>query len=403
MIRKLLSKVEGDRYIWLIMICLAIFSILSVYSASGTLAFRNHSGQTEIYLFRHSVLILMGLGLMVLASKANYRIYSRLAQILLWVSIPLLLITLIFGSDINDARRWITVPVIHISFQTSDLAKVALIMYVARFLSRRQEDVKDFYRGYLPIILIITLVTLLIAIADLSSAAVLFATSLLLLFIGRVRLRYIAATVVVASFAFAFMVLLAYQFPHVGRLGTWKSRIESFVSSDQEPAYHVQQSKIAIAEGGILGKGPGNSIQKNFLPNSFSDYIFSVIIEEYGLLGAGFLIFLYLAFLYRSVKIVIRSPGTFGALLAAGLAFSLVIQALVNMAVAVDLLPSTGLPLPLVSMGGTSLWFTGLAVGIILSVSRQSDKERAAEAEEALTDLAEEKESSNYQTRGVWQ
>ncbi len=403
MIRKLLSKVEGDRYIWLIMICLAIFSILSVYSASGTLAFRNHSGQTEIYLFRHSVLILMGLGLMVLASRANYRIYSRLAQILLWVSVPLLLITLIFGSDINDARRWITVPVIHISFQTSDLAKVALIMYVARFLSRRQEDVKDFYRGYLPIILIITLLTLLIAIADLSSAAVLFATSLLLLFIGRVRLRYIAATVAVAAFAFAFMLLLAYQFPHVGRLGTWKSRIESFVSSEQQPAYHVQQSKIAIAEGGIFGKGPGNSIQKNFLPNSFSDYIFSVIIEEYGLLGAGFLIFLYLAFLYRSVKIVIRSPGTFGALLAAGLAFSLVIQALVNMAVAVDLLPSTGLPLPLVSMGGTSLWFTGLAVGIILSVSRQSDKERAAEAEEALQDIPEEKESGHYQTRGVWQ
>ncbi len=374
MIRNFLNWLGGDKYIWLIVLGLAVYSILSVYSASGTLAFRNHSGQTEIYLIRHTVLIMLGLGLMVLASRANYRIYSRLAQIFLWISIPLLLITLVFGSDINDARRWITVPLINISFQTSDLAKVALIMYVARYLTRRQEDVKDFQRGYLPIISVIMLVTGLIAVADLSSAAVLFATSMLLLFIGRVRLGYLAATMGLAIFLFAFVVLLAYQFPHVGRLGTWKSRVESFVRSDAEPAYHVQQSKIAIAEGGILGKGPGNSIQKNFLPNSFSDYIFSVIIEEYGLLGAGFLIFLYLAFLYRSIKIVIQSPGTFGALLAAGLAFSLVIQALVNMAVAVDLLPSTGLPLPLVSMGGTSLWFTGLAVGIILSVSRQSEQ-----------------------------
>jgi cell division protein FtsW len=375
MLKGLLNKVYGDKMIWLIVILLSVFSALSVYSSTGTLAYKYQSGNTEYYLLKHMSLFLFGFLLMYLAHLANYRIYSRIAQLLLIVSIPLLLFTLFFGSDINEAKRWITLPVINLSFQTSDLAKLALIMYTARFLSKNQEVIKDFRSGYLPIILVITVVCMIIAPADLSSAAVLFATCLLLMFIGRVRTRYIFATIGAGIVGLSFIILLAYAFPDVGRFGTWKNRIESFMGAD-EVSYQVQQSKIAISEGKILGKGPGNSTQRNFLPHPYSDFIYSIILEEYGLAGGALILFLYLGFLYRVIIIVIKSPGTFGALLAAGLAFSLVIQALVNMAVAVNLMPVTGLTLPLISMGGTSLWFTSIAIGIILSVSRNIESDQ---------------------------
>lgn len=377
---KLLNRLHGDRYIWLIVGLLSIFSILAVYSSTGTLAFKYKSGNTEFYLFKHFGLMVFGFVLMYMAHMANYKIYSRIAQLLLVISIPLLVFTLFFGADINDAKRWITLPGVNISFQTSDLAKLALIMYTARYLSRNQEYVNDFRTGFLPIILIISFVCLLIAPADLSSAVVLFMTCMLLLFIGRIHVKYLLATAFAGITLLTFVLLLAFTFPDVGRLGTWKNRIENF-TVESEPSYQVVQSKIAIAGGGLVGKGPGNSSQRNYLPHPYSDFIFSIIVEEYGLLGAALVIVLYLAFLYRTVKIVIRSPGAFGALLAAGLAFSLVIQALVNMGVAVNLLPVTGLTLPLISMGGTSLWFTSLAIGIILSVSHYIEGNPSTEAE----------------------
>ncbi len=369
MLYKLLDKLKGDRMIWLIVFALSVFSILAVYSSTGTLAFKVRSGNTEYYLLRHFSLLVFGIFLMYLAHLANYKVYSRIAQLLVFLSIPLLLFTLFFGSDINEAKRWITLPVINLSFQTSDLAKLALIMYVARYMSKNQEHVKDFKQGFLPIILMIGIICALIAPADLSSAMVLFATCLLLMFIGRMSLLYLGATAIGGLFVVAFVILLAYTFPDVGRFGTWTTRIENF-RGEGEPSYQVIQSKIAIAEGGIFGKGPGSSTQRNYLPHPYSDFIFSIIVEEYGLVGGAIIVFLYLSLLYRTVRIVIKSPGAFGALLAAGLAFSLVIQALINMGVAVNLLPVTGLTLPLVSMGGTSLWFTSIAIGIILSVSR---------------------------------
>lgn len=376
----ILDRLKGDKIIWLIVLCLSVFSILAVYSSTGTLAYRYQAGNTEYYLVKHLALLVLGFLLMYLAHLANYRIYSRLAQVLLVVSVPLLLYTLIFGSDINDARRWLTLPGINLTFQTSDLAKLALIMYTARFLAKKQDAIKDFKTGFLPIILTIGGVCALIAPADLSSAVVLFLTCLLIMFIGRVNMKYIFATVGAGAAALAILVLLAYQFPDVGRLGTWQNRIESFLGGEQEQ-YQVEQAKIAIAEGGLFGKGPGNSTQRNFLPHPYSDFIFAIIFEEYGLAGAMAMIFLFLAFLYRSVKIVIKSPGTFGALLAVGLALSLVIQAFINMGVAVNLLPVTGLTLPLISMGGTSLWFTSLSIGIILSVSRSNEAKAAEEGE----------------------
>lgn len=385
MLNQILDKVKGDKMIWLIVLFLSVFSILAVYSSINTLAFKYHDGNTEYYLIKHFSLMVFGFVLMYLSHLANYRVYSRIAQLLLIISIPLLLFTLFFGSDINDARRWITVPGINLSFQTSDLAKLALIMFVARYLSKNQKVIKDFRTGFLPIILIVTVVCGIIAPADLSSAAILFLTCMLLMFIGRVAIKYLFATVGAGVVAIAFIVLLAYSFPEVGRLGTWKSRVEAFFDGD-EVSYQVQQSKIAIADGGLFGKGPGNSTQRNFLPHPYSDFIYSIILEEYGLVGGTLILLLYLVFLYRVIRIVIKSPGTFGALLAAGLALSLVIQALVNMAVAVNLLPVTGLTLPLISMGGTSLWFTSIAIGIILSVSRfielDEQKQKNLEGEE---------------------
>ena len=390
----LLGNLKGDKMIWLIVLMLSIFSVLAVYSSTGTLAYKYQSGNTEYYLIKHFSLLLFGFAIMYFAHLANYKIYSRLSQLMLIISVPLLFYTLFFGSDINDAKRWITLPGINLSFQTSDLAKLALIMFTARFLSKHQEDVKSFKKGFLPIILTIGGICALIAPADLSSAAILFMTCLLLLFIGRVSMKFIFATIGAGVGVVAIIVALTFIMPDVGRLGTWKNRIESFAGEGTE-AYQVQQSKIAIAEGGIIGKGPGNSTQRNFLPHPYSDFIFAIIVEEYGLIGAGIIILLYLAFLYRAVKIVLRSPGTFGALLAFGLALALVIQAFVNMGVAVNLLPVTGLTLPLISMGGTSIWFTSLAIGIILSVSRynelQSQKTEEKENEEAEAEIVEDK------------
>lgn len=370
-VQKLLNKLHGDRMIWLIVVALSVFSILAVYSSTGTLAYKYKSGNTEYYLLKHFSLMAFGFVIMYLAHKANYRIYSRLAQLMILLSIPLLLVTLVFGSDINEAKRWITLPGINLSFQTSDLAKLSLIMFTARYLSKNMDEMSHFKSGYLPIILVITIVCLLIAPADLSTAAVLFATCLLIMFIGRVPIKFLGLTVGGGLAIMVVVILLAFSFPDIGRFGTWKNRIEAhFV--DGEDSYQAQQSKIAIAEGGFFGKGPGNSNQRNYLPHPYSDFIFAIIFEEYGIAGAAFIVFLYLAFLFRSVKIVVKSPGTFGALLAAGLALSLVIQAFINMGVAVNILPVTGLTLPLISMGGTSLWFTSLAIGIILSVSRSS-------------------------------
>jgi len=374
MLKGIISKIQGDKWIWLIVILLSLVSLLAVYSSTGTLAYRYHAGNTEYYLLKHFSLLALGLLIMYIAHLADYRIYSRLAQLLLLLSIPLLLVTLFVGSDINEAKRWITLPGINLSFQTSDLAKLALIMFTARYLTRHQDEVKNFKQGFLPIISIIALVCLLIAPADFSSAAVLFFTCLLILFIGRIRWTFLLGTVMAGAAVITLVILLAYSFPEIGRFKTWTTRIEEFSNKTDIP-YQVQQSKIAIAEGGLFGKGPGNSTQRNFLPHPYSDFIFSIILEEYGLIGGILLIVLYLLFLLRCIRIVLKSPGTFGAFMAIGLSISLVIQAFINMGVAVNLLPVTGLTLPLVSMGGTSIWFTSLSIGIILSVSRKAEQE----------------------------
>jgi cell division protein FtsW len=366
--------IKGDRYVWFIVLMLSVFGILAVYSSTGTLAYVKKGGNTEFYLTKHVGILLLSLFILWLAHLVDFRYYSRISQLLLFVALPLLLYTLIFGTEINYAKRWLTIPVIGLRFQTSDLAKMALIMFIARFLSKRQDKVKDARKTFWPILGWISLTCMLIAPADLSTAAVLFSTSILLLFLGRVPLVHILKLLGIGAVLFPALIFMLWNYPEtMGSRGvTWKSRIETFISPDDEGgSYQTQMARIAITEGGLSGKGPGKSTQRNFLPSPYADFIFAVIIEEYGLLIGGFgLIFLYLFLLYRVLLIVRRTPKAFGALLAVGLGISLVIQAFINMGVAVGVFPVTGLPLPLVSMGGTSLFFTSFAFGIILSVSR---------------------------------
>ena len=368
MIGSIIKNIKGDKYIWAIILLLSAISLLAVYSSTRTLAYKYHAGNTEYYLFKHFFILALGLIMVYLAHRIDYRYYSRIAQLLLFISIPLLLYTLFLGNELNDAKRWITLPVINLSFQTSDLAKLALIMYTARTLSKKQGLVDSFEKAFLPVILPILIVCGLIAPEDLSSAAILFLTCLLIMFIGRVNFKYIGATIGGGLTVLSMIILIATLSPDNGRVETWQNRIADYIDQDN-PSYQTQQANIAIAKGGVIRLAPGKSTQCNFLPHPYSDFIYAVIIEEYGLLGGALIIFLYLFLLWRVIKIVIQSPRAFGALLAIGLGMSLVIQAMVNMGVAVGLLPVTGLTLPFVSMGGTSIWFNGLALGIILSVS----------------------------------
>lgn len=314
-----------------------------------------------------------GLGLMFLAHKVKFSYYSKIAQLALYLSIPLLLVTLLIGTNLNSANRWLTIPVINQTFQTSDLAKLALIMYIARFLALKQDVIKDFKRGFLPLLVPIFLVCGLILPADLSTAAMLFVNCLILMFIGRASLKHIAVLVLVGIFALGGVYAIGKALPGtLGRLDTWVNRIETFASPEMAGSnanYQTDQSKIAIAKGGLIRVAPGHSVQRNFLPHPYSDFIYSIVLEEYGLFGGVFILLLYLILLFRSIKIASICPRAFGTLLAVGIGFSLVFQAMINMAVAVNLVPVTGQPLPMVSMGGTSIWFTCLAVGIILSVS----------------------------------
>ncbi len=378
----ILSKTKGDIWIWMVVAFLSLVSLLAVYSSTGTLAYKFQSGNTEYYLFKHLSLMIVGLALMWFAHLIDYRYYSRISQILLFISIPLLLYTLLFGNEINQASRWITIPFTGQTFQSSDLAKLALIMYLARELSRRQENIKDFKKSFVPILLSVCAVIGLIAPANFSTALMLFGTSCLIMLIGRISFRQIFLSGVAVG-----LILLVVIF-FGPRRETYRSRINTFMSTEQvdpDKSFQSDQSKIAIATGGIFGKGPGNSSQRNYLPHPYSDFIFSIIIEEYGLVGGALVILAYLFFLFRSIKIITKAPKAFGALLACGLSFSLVIQAFANMAVAVNLMPVTGVPLPLVSMGGTSILFTSIAFGIILSISRNIEE---MEKEEKVNEAA---------------
>lgn len=365
-------NLKGDPVIWGIIFVFSLISIAVVYSATGSLAYKKMQGDTEHYLIKHSMLVLLSLGCMWFAHRINYKYYSRLSRLALWVSVPLLVIAYKLGANINDANRWIIIPVINQSFQPSDFAKLALIANLASMLAKRQADIHNFKESFIPIVLWSGGICGLIALSNLSTALILFSTCLLLMFIGRVPIKYLVMLVIVGAFCGTIALMVGQ------RLGTAISRLDNFFNSTEVP-FQAEQSYIALATGGMFGKGPGNSDQRNFLPHSYSDFIYAIIVEEYGFIGGFIIVFLYLALLYRAMLTVAKSDRAFGGLLSAGIGFSLVIQAMINMGVAVGLGPITGQPLPLLSMGGTSLLFTGLSLGIILSVSR-GDKDEELES-----------------------
>jgi cell division protein FtsW len=386
------SQLKGDRVVWLIVALLIMFSLLVVYSTSGSVVYKMNAGSsTEYYLVRQLVFIAIGATLMYLAYRLHYMFYAKIAPILMIIAVPLLVYTFLFGVEINDAARWIKIPILDMSFQTSDFAKLALILYVARSLAMRQEYIKEFRNAFLPIIVPIVVVTGLIIPNDLSTGALLFATCFLMMFIGRISLKYVFLLIISGALVFGLIYYIGLQFPEHVRVETWVSRVDEFLNSDGE--YQVQQSKTAIASGSWFGVGPGNSVQRNILPYAYADFIYAIICEEYGMLGGFAIVGLFLWLLFRSVRLVTRSPKTFGAILAIGLTLNIVVQAFANIAVSVQLVPATGLTLPLISMGGTSFLFTCISLGIILSVSRFVEK--SYEENKKVENLSVEDESNH--------
>lgn len=384
---------QGDKVIWVVVAILTFISLLTVYSASESVANRSYNGNNAFVLLRHAVMLLLGLACMFGASRINYKMYSKLLLLLFWIAIPLLIYTLFFGKNLNHAQR--VIGIAGVTFQTSDLAKIALIGFLARVLTLRRDELDDFKELGIRVMLPILVIVGLIFPENFSTAAMLFATCIVMMFLSKVKMKYIFGFIGIIMLAGGIFMLVSFAFAKDNRSATWVNRIERFFSSSEEEAddtanFQVMQSKIAIAGGGLIGKSPGKSTQRNVLPHPYSDFIYAIVLEEYGLIGGIFVLALYLILLYRATRIMLRAPQSFGGLLAMGLAFSLVMQAMVNMGVAVGLFPVTGQPLPFISMGGTSLLFTGLSIGIIISVTREINKvnndERDAEIEVAEAD-----------------
>lgn len=385
---KLFNKLfKGDRVIWMVVAMLALISLLAVYSATGSYANSRYDGDNVYVLMRHAATMLVGLVALYLVHLVDYTYYSKIFVLLFYLSLPLLLYTLKFGVDLNEAQR--VVHIFGISFQSSDFAKVALMGYLARELAKRKDQIKDFKQAFVPLMLPVLLVVGLIFPENFSTAAMLFLSAMVLLFVGRINMKYLLSFMGIAVFVMSIYIIVKLNdTDDSGRVDVWANRIESFIgfgdnASDENASKYENaedsqeiQSLIAIAGGGLFGKTPGKSTQRNFLPHPYSDFIFAIIVEEYGLLGGAFVVLLYLILLFRAMVIINTIPMTFGGFLSFGLAFMLVLQAMINMGVAVGVVPVTGQPLPFISMGGSSMLFTGCAIGIIISVSKELDSNK---------------------------
>jgi cell division protein FtsW len=348
---------------------MTLVSLLGVYSSTGGLSHREQGGNTEYYLVKQGFIVLFGFLVMYMLHRLHYLRFHRIAPFLFFIAVPLLIFTLLYGIEKNAARRWLEIPFLGFTFQTSDFARLALILFLARTISSKQAVIKDFKSAFVPLIFPVLLICFLIAPADLSTALLLFSTCIAMMFVGRVSVKYLLMLVVLAIVSFSLLILLGHFFPEMVRVATWISRIREF-TGDSLGGFQVQQSKIAIANGGFFGMGPGNSIQRNFLPSSYADFIYAVLVEEYGLIGGLVVISLYLGFFFRITRLVTKSSKAFGAMVVTGLGFSFVFQAFINIAVATHLVPVTGVTLPMISLGGTSIVMNCISLGIILSVSK---------------------------------
>ena len=390
------DNIKGDRIIWAIAALLAIFSFLPVYSAASNLAYIGSGSNTFSYFIKHFVHLFLGFSIIYGVHKIPYRYFRGLSMVMIPVVLILLIITMLQGATIGgaNASRWIRVPIVGFAFQPSTLAALVLMVYVARYLSKVKDEIISFRESVLPLWLPVFIVLALILPANFSTAALIFLMVILLTYVGGYPLKYLSIIIGSGVVVLALFVLTAKAFPDLmpNRVDTWSSRISSFIDSKvTQEDYQIEKAKIAIATGGLQGLGPGKSIQKNFLPQSSSDFIFAIIIEEYGLIGGIFLLILYLWLLFRIVIVAQKSDSVFGKLLAIGVGIPIIFQALVNMGVAVQLFPVTGQTLPLISSGGTSIWVTCLAMGIVLSVSvkRDEDKNKEMDDQHPLEILSE--------------
>lgn len=395
--KKILENVKGDKIIWSVVVILSLFSLLLIYSATDRLAMKHDSTP---FKFMVSQAFYLGLGLLVIYifHRMKYTTFMKWSVYLYLACIPLLIYTLFFGTELNSGSRWIAIPIVGLTIQTSDLAKLAIFTFLARQLSLKQKIVNDFWKGFFfPILMPVLIVCGLIAPANLSTALLLGATCCILFFIGRVPIRYILL-LALAGVLLMLLIFTVSKLTGKGRGATWQKRIEVFFDNskaDADDTYQTDQAKIAIANGQFFGKGPGNSYAKNYMPHPYSDFVFAVVIEEYGLLGAMFVLACYLLFLWRSINIFRRCPYAFGAFLSLGLSFTLVFQAMINMAVAVNLVPVTGQTLPFISKGGSSIVFTAVAVGVILSVSRYVDEMEGKQQLVKQVQKEEEEQNNN--------
>ncbi|MFK7758121.1 MAG: FtsW/RodA/SpoVE family cell cycle protein [Flavobacteriales bacterium] len=396
------QKLKGDKVIWMVTIFLALYSLLAVYSATGALAEKYDTSSVK-YLFKHLIMLGSGIAVIYWVHQMKFKYFSRISQILIWVAAGLLLVTLVFGLNINGASRWIKIPIINQNFQTSDFAKIILIMYVARMLTLKRTKLHSFKEGVLPILIPVGVICLLIFPANFSTAFLLGIVCIILMYIGGVHIKHISAILGTAILGLVLMFTVYKINPDLvpERMGTWMARINSFVigqeAENASSSYQVEEAKAAIFRGGIFPSPPGTAHARNSMPHAYSDMIYAFIIEEYGSLFGGLgILMLYLIFFYRSIRIAMKCPRHFGGLLALGLSMLLVFQAFINMAVSVNIIPVTGQPLPLVSMGGTSILFTCFAIGVILSVSRSvydEDYELESSAEEKLANPVKKKKT----------
>jgi cell division protein FtsW len=379
---RLFDFFKGDKYLWIVVILLSIFGIIAIFSSTEILSYKKETS-LFFYFFKHFVIVILSLAIAYFVQLIPYQYYAGIWKLLLPLSVVALIYAMFFGGKINEAGRWIEIPVINLTFQASDLAKVALVLFLSRFMSKNQEHIKEFKRGFLPMLAVVGVICFLIFLENVSTSIMLFMMAVVMMFVGRVNnfhlFGLLAAMALCVFLAVTIMLKVPDEYLKIGRLRTAKTRIEHF-GGDKEMLYQVKHANIAIANGGILPNGPGNSRQKYFLPNAFSDYVYAIIIEEWGLFGGVIILVLYLVFLYRIILIVLNSPRTFGALVALGLGLSIVIQAFFHIMVNVGILPSTGVTLPFVSMGGSSIFFFGFALGIIISVSKSVENDDLGKA-----------------------
>jgi cell division protein FtsW len=379
--KELVNNLKGDRVIWSFVALLALFSFMPVFSASSNLAYLNHgTGNTISYLLKHLAHIFIGFVIIYWVHKVPYHYYRGISKIALPIVWILLGYTMVKGTVIAgaNASRWIQVPFIGITFQTSTLAAIVLLLFVARYLSKKREEEITFQTSLIELWVPVFITLMFILPSNFSTAALIFSMILMLTFVGKYPLKYLGFIIGAGIAALALFVLLAKAFPdsHLfSRVNTWESRIENFSTNKPgEDDYQIEKAKIAIASGGVYGLGPGKSIQKNFLPQSSSDFIYAIIVEEYGLVGGFGVLSMYLLLFFRFVIAAHKATTLFGKLLVVGLGFPMIFQAMINMAVAVELLPVTGQTLPLISSGGSSIWMTCIALGIILNVTKKEEE-----------------------------